>query len=58
MIDLYTELKGIAIGISIWAIAFTLTALVHWLGLPNYCVVLTFMFSYTISQIVFFKKHY
>nr|DAS69234.1 MAG TPA: hypothetical protein [Caudoviricetes sp.] len=58
MDKLYIELKGTVIALCIWAIACTLTEFVSWLGLPNYCIALTFIFSFITSQIVFFRKYY
>ena len=58
MDKLYIELKGTIIALCIWAISCALTEFVSWLGLPNYCIALTFLFSFITSQIVFFRKYY
>lgn len=54
----YIELKGTIIAICIWAIACALTEIVKLFDLPNYCIALTFLVSFVILQIVFFRKYY
>ena len=58
MDKLYIELKGTIIALCILAISCALTEFVSWFGLPNYCIALTFLFSFITSQIVFFRKYY